>query len=252
MDAYTSFAKVYDTFMDDVPYQDWCDYIMKLLSSHHITQGLMLDLGCGTGSLTQLLSQNGFDMIALDNSPDMLEIAREKALEAQQDILYLLQDMREFELYGTVAAIISVCDSINYVTDSSELTQVFSLVNNYLDPKGIFIFDFHPEQYYRTQLADHIFAEDRGTLSIIWDNYYDEASRINEYQLSLFMQSEENSATYYKYEETHYQRGYTLEEIKACIEASGLDFLCAYDAFTQNPPSEDSERIYIIAQEKGK
>ena len=139
MEAYTSFAQVYDTFMDNVPYEDWSDRIRTILRQYGITGGLALDLGCGTGKMTELLAEAGFDMIGVDNSEDMLELAMEKRLVSGHDILYLLQDMQEFELYGTVGAIVSVCDSINYITDEEELLEVFRLANNYLDPHGIFL-----------------------------------------------------------------------------------------------------------------
>ena len=102
MEAYTNFAEVYDTFMDNVPYDEWADYIERILKEYQISDGLVLELGCGTGSMTELLSAKGYDMIGVDNSEDMLEIAMEKRLKSGHDILYLLQDMREFELYGTV------------------------------------------------------------------------------------------------------------------------------------------------------
>ena len=149
MEAYTSFAQVYDTFMDNVPYEDWSDRIRTILRQYGITGGLALDLGCGTGKMTELLAEAGFDMIGVDNSEDMLELAMEKRLVSGHDILYLLQDMQEFELYGTVGAIVSVCDSINYITDEEELLEVFRLANNYLDPHGIFLFDFNTEYKYR-------------------------------------------------------------------------------------------------------
>ena len=115
MEAYTSFASVYDTFMDDVPYEEWGEYLHGLLKEYGINDGLVLDLGCGTGTMTELLADLGYDMIGVDNSADMLEIALEKKVESGHDILYLLQDMRGFELYGTVRAIISICDSVNYI-----------------------------------------------------------------------------------------------------------------------------------------
>ena len=174
MEAYTNFAEVYDTFMDNVPYDEWADYIERILKEYQISDGLVLELGCGTGSMTELLSAKGYDMIGVDNSEDMLEIAMEKRLKSGHDILYLLQDMREFELYGTVRAVLSVCDSVNYVTDEEELQEVFCLVNNYLDPQGIFIFDFNTEYKYREVLGDRTFAEEREECSFIWDNYYDE------------------------------------------------------------------------------
>ncbi len=251
MDAYTSFAQVYDLFMDDIPYKEWCDYITNLLKDYHIENGILLDLGCGTGSLTQLLSKQGFDMIGVDNSSDMLEIAIEKKEQSGQDILYLLQDMREFELYGTVKAIISICDSINYILSYEDLVQVFRLVNNYLDPEGIFIFDLNTEYKYTSLLADNTIAENRDKGSFIWENYYSEEERINEYDLTLFLPTQSDNL-YQKFVETHYQKCYSLTEIKSALEEAGMEFITCYDAFTKNPPEKESERIYIIAREKGK
>ena len=162
MEAYTSFARVYDTFMDNVPYREWGEYIHSLLKERGVSNGLVLDLGCGTGTLTEILAGYGYDMIGVDNSEDMLELALEKKLASGHDILYLLQDMREFELYGTVRAVVSVCDSMNYITEPEELMEVFELVNNYLDPGGVFIFDFNTDYKYREILGDRTIAEDRG------------------------------------------------------------------------------------------
>lgn len=251
MEAYTSFAAVYDTFMDNIPYEEWGAYLKSLLKEYDVKNGLVLDLGCGTGTMTEILAEDGYDMIGVDNSEDMLEIAMEKKVESGHDILYLLQDMREFELYGTVNAIVSICDSVNYITEEEELVEVFRLVNNYLDPKGIFIFDFNTEYKYQEILGDCTIAENREECSFIWDNYYYEKEKINEYELSLFIQ-EEDSELYRKYEETHFQKAYTYETMRRLIEESGLEFVTAYDAFTYVKPTEKSERIYMIARERGK
>ena len=279
MDAYTSFARVYDMFMDNVPYEEWCDYITGLLKEYGISNGLVLDLGCGTGSMTELLAARGFDMIGVDCSEDMLEIALEKRMASGRDILYLQQDMRNLELYGTVRAVVCLCDSINYLLDVQDLETVFRLVNNYLDPGGIFIFDLNTEYKYRELLADRTIAENRDEGSFIWDNYYDEESRINEYDLALFIPAEEADAgkmgegagpdcetgaasgsgtsgegLYRKYQETHFQRAYTLDEIREALERAGMKFLTWYDGDGdgRQAPREDSERIYVIAREKGK
>ena len=251
MEAYTSFAQVYDTFMDNVPYEEWAEYIVGILSKYGIEEGIVLELGCGTGSMTELLADRGYDMIGADNSEDMLQIAMDKRAASGRDILYLLQDMREFELYGTVRAVISACDSINYVTDPEDLLEVFRLVNNYLDPHGIFLFDFNTEYKYREILGSRIIAEDREECSFIWDNYYDREQQINEYELTLFVQ-EEDGPLYRKYQETHYQRGYTLEQIQSLLKRAGLICLAAYDAYTEDAPLCSSERICVIAQEQGK
>ena len=279
MDAYTSFARVYDMFMDNVPYEEWCDYITGLLKEYGISNGLVLDLGCGTGSMTELLAARGFDLIGVDCSEDMLEIALEKRMASGRDILYLQQDMRDLELYGTVRAVVCLCDSINYLLDVQDLETVFRLVNNYLDPGGIFIFDLNTEYKYRELLADRTIAENRDEGSFIWDNYYDEESRINEYDLALFIPAEEADAgkmgegagpdcetgaasgsgtsgegLYRKYQETHFQRAYTLDEIREALERAGMEFLTWYDGDGdgRQAPREDSERIYVIAREKGK
>lgn len=251
MDAYTSFASVYDTFMDNIPYEEWAEYVIGLLKEYGIQDGLVLDLGCGTGNMTELLAGAGYDMIGIDNAEEMLEIAMEKREKSGHDILYLLQDMREFELYGTVRAIVSICDSINYITDEEDLLQVFRLANNYLDPQGIFVFDFNTIYKYSEVLGDQTIAEDRDACSFIWDNYYYEDERMNEYELSLFIKEPE-SDLYRKYQETHYQKAYDLETIKGLIKEAGLEFVTAYDAFTKNKPHEQSERIYVVARECGK
>ena len=254
MEAYTSFASVYDTFMDNVPYGEWGTYIHSLLCRYGVKDGLVLDLGCGTGTMTEILAGYGYDMIGVDNSGDMLELAMEKRLASGHDILYLLQDMREFELYGTVRAVVSVCDSVNYITEPEELAEVFRLVNNYLDPGGLFLFDFNTEYKYREVMGDCTIAEDRGDCSFIWDNCYYEEEKINEYDLTLFIRegSDDNGALYRKYRETHFQRGYTLDEIRELLSIAGLVFQAAYDMDTGEAAWEKSERICVIARECGK
>ena len=292
MEAYTSFAYVYDTFMDNVPYGEWARHIREKLCEHGVTDGIVLDLGCGTGTMTERLAGYGYDMIGVDNSEEMLELAMEKKTESGYDILYLLQDMRGFELYGTVRAVVSVCDSVNYITEPDELEEVFRLVNNYLDPKGIFLFDFNTVHKYRDVIGDSTIAEDRGVCSFIWDNRYYEKEQINEYDLTLFIAEDfnpmenayvsertadsedallseegagdledtmfseeeggENGSLYRRYTETHYQRGYTLAEIQELLERAGLVFIEAYDADTKETPNDTRERICVIARENGK
>lgn len=247
MEAYTSFAQVYDLFMDNVPYEQWSERIKEVLNEYGIDSGLLLDLGCGTGKLTRLMEQKGYDMIGVDNSFEMLDIAREYANE---NILYLMQDMREFELYGTVRAIYSACDCVNYILEEEELLEVFSLVNNYLDPKGIFIFDMNTIYKYRELLAENTFAETREEGSFIWENFYDDEDEINEYDLTLYIKEE--NERFMRFQETHYQRNYSLEKIKELLQKAGLEFVAAYDDYSHEPVHEESERIVIVARESGK
>lgn len=299
MEAYTGFAQVYDTFMDDTPYEEWCVYLIELLEKYRLDgnagparatfvcsgdchnsgkeheqtgnnymietddnvikenlqqeRNSILDLGCGTGTLTAMLARRGFDMIGIDNAQEMLQIAMDKRDELGLDILYLLQDMREFELYGTVGAVISVCDSINYLLEEEEIVQTFWLVNNYLYPEGVFIFDFNTVYKYETVIGDTTIAENREECSFIWENYYHEAEQINEYDLTIFVkeparEKASGDCLYRKFQETHYQRGYRLEQMKNFLCRAGLVFLEAIDADTHEAVSDMSERIYVVAR----
>lgn len=247
MDAYTSFAEVYDLFMDNVPYEQWGSFLAGLFRENGINDGLVLDLGCGTGKLTRIMESYGYDMIGIDNSYEMLDIAKE---QSKDSILYLMQDMREFELYGTVKAIYSACDCINYILEEEDLKEVFTLANNYLDPGGIFVFDINSPYKYKALLAENTFAETREEGSFIWENYYDEAEGINEYDLTLYIASEKNR--FRRFQEVHYQRCYELSEIKRLLEETGMEFVAAYDAYTKEPVYEECEKILVIAKEKGK
>lgn len=337
MQAYTGFAQVYDIFMDNVPYDEWTEYLTGLLREHGVMDGLVLELGCGTGKLTRRLAGKGYDMIGIDNSEEMLEIAREAQYdiddmdneyekeenkeseddieqgnqkeadednedimqaenpkEADEDfkdvmeavyqekididsveysdydyfepyassavmkgnqILYLQQDMRDFELYGTVAAVISICDSMNYITSEEDLLKVFRLVNNYLDPGGLFIFDMNTEYKYKEILSNNTIAENREDCSFIWENYYHEETMLNEYDVTIFVklkEDEDNIPTelFERFQETHYQKAYKIDTIKRLLEEAGMEFIAVYDAFTHSTPAEKSERVYFLAKEK--
>ena len=250
MEMYEDFALVYDRFMDETPYEEWCQFVVGRLKQDQITDGILLDLGCGTGSMTELLAKQGYDMIGVDLSDSMLDIAMEKRAQSGHNILYLQQDMREFELYGTVRAVICLCDSLNYLLEEDDLLTTFKLVNNYLDPNGLFIFDFNTVYKYETVIGDSTIAENREDCSFIWDNYYTAEAQINEYDLTIFVKQQKD--LFRKFTETHLQRGYTLETMKRLVEQSGLIFVEALDADTHGSVTETSERIYVIAREHGK
>ena len=247
MEAYTDFAALYDKFMEGTPYDEWCDAITDKLNSIGICDGLVCELGAGTGEMTRRLEAKGYDMIGIDSSPDMLSEAMKKKTPGS-NILYLCQDMREFELYGTVRAVVSVCDSINYILEDGDLLTVFKLVNNYLDPKGVFLFDFNTLYKYEEVIGDSTIAESRDDEAFIWENSFDEDSQINEYDITFFVRDGE-SDKFSRFTETHLQRGYELSTIKKLIEASGLEFIDAYDVDTGANPTDKSERIAVMARE---
>lgn len=255
MESYDSFALIYDELMDNVPYDEWSEFIAEKLKEQGINDGLVCELGCGTGEVTMRLCQFGYDMIGIDNSEQMLLVAREKQYDNSDipgvsNILYLMQDMREFELYGTVKAVVSVCDCVNYILSEEDLTHVFSLVNNYLDPQGVFYFDFNTTYKYGQIMGDMVVAENREDCSFIWENYYDGETQTNEYDLTIFMKAEDD--LYEKHTETHIQKGYTLDQMKKTLQDAGLKFMWAMDVDTKKEPGPKSERICIMAMEQGK
>lgn len=247
MAAYESFAEVYDMYMDNVPYDIWCQQLCQLLEDYQVPKGLVAELGCGTGKMTRRLQREGYDMIGIDNAYEMLGIAM---AQESENILYLCQDMREFELYGTVAAVVSVCDSINYLTEDGDLEQVIRLANNYLDPGGVFVFDINTRYKYAEILADNTFAETRETGSFIWENEFDEETNINAYALTLYIGDEQTG--FQRYMEEHFQRAYTLDEVKQAVANGGMQFLQAIDVDTMGPVCETTERMYIVCKEQGK
>ena len=281
MEAYSDFATVYDTFMDETPYEVWGDYVAELIDEYGISRpytepgsgtesapdaeeienteaallqerNLVVELGCGTGSFTQIMKKKGYDIMGIDMSPEMLNIARNKAAEAGLDIMYLEQDMRELDLYCTAGTIVSVCDSINYLIEDEDVIETFRLVNNFLYPGGIFIFDFNTLYKYRDVIGDTTIAENREDCSFIWDNYYHEEEHINEYDLTIFVRTSGEEDVFRRFSETHYQRGYTVEDMKYYLKEAGLELVTIVDADTHKAPTAESQRIYIVAREKGK
>lgn len=251
MAAYEEFAFVYDMFMDNVDYDMWVKYIHRIWKKEGIAPKVIAELGCGTGNITERLAKEGYDMIGIDISEDMLSVARAKADDdGITNILYSLQDMTEFELYGTVDVILSLCDSINYITEYEDLVNVFKQVNKYLEPDGLFIFDINTEYKFKHILGDNTFADTEENAAYIWQNFYDEDEKINEYYVNFFIKNNDN--TYERTEECHYERAYSVEEIKNALSESGLIFEHSYDAFSFDAPKEDSERIYIVAGKHGK
>lgn len=244
MDAYTAFAQVYDLFMDNVPYEQWCAYITGVLREHDIKEGPILDLGCGTGELTRLLAKEGYDLTGVDASPEMLQEALGR--QEEQQILYLLQPMQELELDGCVRAVCSVCDCINYVLEEEELLETFRRVWTCLEPGGIFIFDVNTDYKYRQLLGDNTFAESRDEGAFIWENYYDEESSVNEYDLTLFIPEE--TGLYRRYTETHLQRKYPLLLLEKFLRETGFSEVEMYEDYTKSPAREDSERVTFIAR----
>lgn len=244
---YNQFAYLYDELINDVDYKKWVDYYFKIFDRYGLNPKLGLDLGCGTGSMSVEFAKRGIEMTGVDLSEDMLSVAREKS--DGLDILYLNQDMREFELYGTVDFIVSGLDCINYITDKRDLLKVMRLVNNYLDPGGLFIFDINTRYKLEYITGDNTFVLENDEVFCTWQNEYDEKRNISDFYLTFFCKDKD---VYRRFDEEHSQRAYTIEEITEVIEKSGMRLLKVYNDLSFESPKKNSQRVFFIAQEQGK
>ena len=245
MNPYQSFAKVYDIFMSDTPVDEWVAFIERLWASGCGKPELVLDVGCGTGAVTARLAKKGYSVIGVDISEDMLSAARRKADAMDLDILFLNQDMRELELYGTVDSVICVCDTVNYLRNAVELRKFFKLAHNYLNDGGLFIFDISTEYKYSEILADNVFCDITGGAAYIWENTYYPDRRVNEYLVTFFIEGE--AGKYDRFEELHELRAFSTGEIVSALESSGFSGIKTYDADGFGAPSDKSERIFFSA-----
>ncbi len=242
MDAYSDFAYIYDALIcEDINYDEMADYIEGVFGDMPRKPELVLDLACGTGSLTSVLARRGYDMIGLDISADMLSVAKEK----EPDILYICQDMRAFELYGTVDAALCMTDSLNYVTSQKELERVFSLVKNYLNPDSPFIFDMNSAYKLEKVLGNNTFAYDGEDIFYVWENHWDNQKRICDFFMTFFSKGEDG--LYRRFDETHTQRAYSCEEVENALRLAGFKHITAYDGYTCAPPQACTQRLVYVA-----
>ena len=244
---YSDFAYVYDLLMQDVQYAQWADYIELLFRKFCVKKPeLLLDLACGTGNLTLELAKRGYDMIGIDMSSDMLSCAMEKSVESGISPLWVCQDMRAFELYGTMDVILCTMDSLNYIHNTSDMTRVFQLVKNYLNPGGLFIFDMSTPFKLEHILGNNLFYEIRDDVTYIWQNQYLPKEKKCIFDLTFFVKEAED--IYKRLEEEQQQKVWPYDEIRRLVYKAGLELVDMYGAFTENPPSDQTERVFFIAR----
>ena len=241
-EVYSRFAELYDRLTFDVDYRGAADRICEILKQEQTQPSLVLDLACGTGTLTSLLAGRGYDMIGADASSAMLNIAREKCPNA----LLLLQDMRDFELYGTVDAIVCMLDSFNYLTGDGELDAVLHLCNNYLNPNGLLLFDVNSEYKFRHVLADQTYSFETNGIFYVWENEYDADARLCDFYLTFFQETE--GGLYERFDERHTERCYSCCEIEHALARQGFSVEGCFDGYTRTPAHEESERIFYVCR----
>jgi len=243
---YANFAYVYDRLMQDIPYHQWVDYIFCLFERYYVKPERVLDLGCGTGNVSLPLAQRGLEVVAVDLSPDMLAVADQKAYSQGLSVTFVRQDMRQLDLPGKFDVILSMCDSLNYLTEASELALVFRRAADLLNPGGLFIFDLNSVYKLKQVFGDNTFTLLDDDVAYIWENHYDEKNRICHMDVTFFVQGEKGQ--YRRFAEYHAEKGYTLAEIEEMVQGTGLEFLDAFAELTFQPPGPHTERVYYITR----
>lgn len=249
-EGYGAIARVYDRLNAEIDYAAWADFFEKCFDRYLPARPeLVLDLACGTGRMTRELADRGYDMIGVDGSADMLSEAWERS--EGRTILYLQQDMREFELYGTVGAVTCCLDSLNYLLTEQDLATTLALVHNYLDPDGLFLFDMNTPYKFEAVYGDNAYIlEDGGDgepeVFCGWQNHFDPETGVCDFDLSLFEAREDG--TYVRSDEHQQEKCYSLDSIRACLTAAGFEFLGAFGDFDFAAPDEKCERWYICAK----
>lgn len=245
---YSVLSKVYDILNSDIDYGKWADYITACFEKFGEGEiSLVLDLACGTGSMSIELARRGYDMTGVDISDDMLCAARGKAdSEGIGNLLLLCQDMREFELYGTVDAVVCCLDSINHLSGSGDLERCLACVHNYLAPGGLFIFDVNTPYKFENIYADNAYILESDGLFCGWQNYYNKKSRICDFYISVFERSRDGK--YARFDESQKERMYTEKALKRALKSSGFELLCLSGGYNFSAPASDCERWYITAK----
>ncbi len=247
MSGYRAIARVYDRLNADIDYEKWADDVEcafdRFLPSR---PELVLDLACGTGRMTYPLAKRGYDMIGVDISADML--MRAQSRQTGERILWLLQDMRTFELYGTVGAVVCCLDAVNCLTANGDLERCFKTVHNYLDPDGLFLFDVNSPYKFENVFADNAYVLEDDGIYCGWQNYYDREKKICDFYLSVF--EREKNGAYARYDETQRERCYSEKQIKNALTAAGFELIGIYGGSDMSERAEDSERWYAVARAK--
>ncbi len=249
MAGYGDFAYYYDLLTENVDYESRCDYIHGLLAENGISKGILLDLACGTGTVSMLMSEKGYEVIGVDASEDMLSQAQEKKAEASADVIFLCQKMEELDLFGTINGAVCTLDSINHVTDENTVKEIFRRVSLFMEDKGIFIFDVNTPYKHREVLGNNTFVYDMDDVYCVWQNSTDE-NLLTTINLDIFEKDEEDDV-YYKYTEQFCEKGYELADIEKWATTYKFEVIGIYEEMTKNNVKDDTQRAVFVLKKHG-
>lgn len=248
MSDYSFFARFYDGLTQNVDYGRRAEHFSALLLSYGVESGTVLDLACGTGTLTSLIASRGYEMIGVDSSPDMLAQAQNRAFENGQNILFLCQQMQNLDLFGKIDAALCTLDSINHLTEPEDVRETFRRLGTFIRPGGMFIFDVNTVYKHREILADNSFVYECPEVFCVWQNSLDEETNTVDIMLDFFEEREDG--TYERTCEDFSERAYSLDELSKWLDGAGFETENIFDGMTNEPVREDSERAVIAARRR--
>jgi len=247
MSGYRDFAAFYDALTGDVDYAAWAEYLLAVVACHGGRADMVLDLACGSGSLSLELADRGCEVIGVDGSADMLAVAREKAADAGADILFLEQDMRQLDLYGTVDTAVCLLDSLSHILRTEELAEIFRRLGLFIAPDGLLVFDVNTPHKHAVTLGDNAFVFEEEEFMCVWRNRYLPARQEVAMELDFFL---EEAGVYHRYTDRVRERAYALPTWRKLLTEAGFDLLAVYGEREFEFPAADADRWVLVARNR--
>lgn len=242
---YQKFAEIYDQMMSEIPYEEWFVNIQEQLQQRGKTRGVLCELGCGTGAMAGRFADAGWEVVGVDLSEEMLTEAQSRKKE-EQNISYTCQDMRSFRLHTKADVVVCICDSANYLLEEQDLLDMFCKVSENMSEDGVFVMDMKTHYCYEEIIQNVTRVEEEDGYLAIWDNQYDLEEKLNEYILTIFVETE--NELYERYEEYHVQRAYEESLVEGLLKQAGFTQITILNSSFEAFDGEDTERVYYVAQ----
>lgn len=236
-------AFLYDQLMSGVPYREWANYLKRILKLYNHRPRTMLDLCCGTGTVSLILAEEGRRVSGVDISPAMIELAAQKAQAIGIRADFHAQDAATFRLGKKFDLVFSLFDSLNYILESSALQQAFYRVSEHLNANGLFVFDMNTELALAGRFFDQSNVGSRSPVNYNWRSTYDPDSCICSINMDFICRQPERRISI-----VHYQRAYDLADVEQMLATAGLEVLDTYDAYSLRKASARSDRVFFVAR----
>lgn len=249
MSGYNAFAEVYDKLTDNIEYKKRADYVSALFDRYGVRgKEPILDLACGTGSLTIELAKLGYDMIGVDSAYAMLSQAQNKKYEENVDVLFLCQDMTELDLYGTISGAVCMLDSLNHLDSAEDVKRTIEKVGLFMEHGGIFIFDVNTIYKHREILGNNTFVYDCDDVYCVWQNSLNDDDSVD-ISLDIF---ERKDGAYYRSGEEFSERAYPIGQYKKWLGDAGFELLHIYDEMSDRELNDRTQRAVFVARYKNR